>query len=754
MPQAAVRHEEVAQARVPLLAANANPQRPQSFGALHESDGPQSPFNEGADPFHTPNVRPSGNLAGAHPGVSAYAGGRLCIFEPSRKDNKNLFTFTQDAKDYQNWRNRMIDHFCRSTQKWRQVLEYVQTGNTAITKSWLLVNNIEGINAWDLSTMVESFLVDYFPRSMYNRRVQLSGGEMGNGFEMWRRLFIDFQGGSTAVEFGGARCLQEFPTLTALSKLSGHLEDWTDALTTYGSELEHCPMLDRNMMLSIIPKNLEDEILDEGDDPRFRTYTDIILWCKRKVITLRTKELSELSRKPIGASRVNALRQIDDEPNTRATDNTPPQLSWEGMKKEIVAALRDSVGQTNRPEPVPPPPQVHAVTREQRKGDKGKGRGKSPGGGTKFFFKGCWHCGKDTEPRRNRQNCPLFEAILKRANPGVTDRKQMKLPDGYKGAYEKAREAAGLTNKKKRLNMLDDEDVDDSDSDFENDSPLPGRLCALRTSTVEMPPPQPHPEPRQPRSYKDVLASPATDKSRFQALAQEGVESMPQHMVDDLNGWAVKVSRRAAKQQKPINEPRKTSESETFTIHSERALDELLSRYPHIAAIPGSHKKIRKILRSMPAELVCAEDEVLCLVDSGSTINAAWIEKHFPAYAKLIQKTPASMRGDSATTAGGQKLVNKGRCSVNGMVDNHEFPIAFKDMETELPILSVRKMVKRNNEVKFKKDGGFIRNRDTGRLLKFYEHEGVYFLKLKVLDPSSINMFSGGNEQVFGRQGS
>ena len=156
----------------------------------------------------------------------------------------------------------------------------------------------------------------------------------------------------------------------------------------------------------------------------------------------------------------------------------------------------------------------------------------------------------------------------------------------------------------------------------------------------------------------------------------------------------------------------------------------------------------------MPDELVCADDEVLCLVDSGSTINAAWIEKHFPSYAKLVQKTPASMRGDTATTAGGQKLVNKGRCSVHGMVDNHEFPIAFKDMETELPILSVRKMVKRNNEVKFKKDGGFIRNRDTGRLLKFHEHEGVYFLKLKVLDPSSINMFSDGNEQVFGRQGS
>ena len=98
-------------------------------------------------------------------------------------------------------------------------------------------------------------------------------------------------------------------------------------------------------------------------------------------------------------------------------------------------------------------------------------------------------------------------------------------------------------------------------------------------------------------------------------------------------------------------------------------------------------------------------------------------------------------------------MINKGRCTVHGTVDGHEFRIAFKDMETELPILSVRKMVKRNNEVKFKKGGGFIRNRDSGRVLRFHEHEGVYFLKLKVIDPSTIDLIHGGNEPGFGRQG-
>ena len=102
------------------------------------------------------------------------------------------------------------------------------------------------------------------------------------------------------------------------------------------------------------------------------------------------------------------------------------------------------------------------------------------------MFKGCWHCGKDDEPKHSRQNCPEFIRILKAANPGVSDRKKMKLPQGYKGAYERAREAAGLKGKEKRkMNMLDDEDFDsDSDSDVEQ---VPGRMCALRSTEILKP---------------------------------------------------------------------------------------------------------------------------------------------------------------------------------------------------------------------------------------------------------------------------
>ena len=103
---------------------------------------------------------------------------------------------------------------------------------------------------------------------------------------------------------------------------------------------------------------------------------------------------------------------------------------------------------------------------------------------------------------------------------------------------------------------------------------------------------------------------------------------------------------------------------------------------------------------------------------------------------KLIQSTKASARGDYATTACGKTLYNRGKCIVKGTVDGDEFCVPFKDMDVELPILSVRKIVKRRNSVRFNQRGGTIKCLDTGRILKFYEHEGVYFIKLKVTDPA------------------
>ena len=75
---------------------------------------------------------------------------------------------------------------------------------------------------------------------------------------------------------------------------------------------------------------------------------------------------------------------------------------------------------------------------------------------------------------------------------------------------------------------------------------------------------------------------------------------------------------------------------------------------------------------------------------------------------------------------------------IKGQVQDQAFPVAFKEMEVELLILSARKIVKKKKkkDVRFTQQGGTIRNKDTGQTVMFYEHNGIYFLKLKTSGPN------------------
>ena len=309
----------------------------------------------------------------------------------------------------------------------------------------------------------------------------------------------------------------------------------------------------------------------------------------------------------------------------------------------------------------------------------------------------------------------------------------MKLPAGYQGAYEKALIAAG--GKPRRLNMLEDEDIDDSDSESDFESPItPGKIRALTSSKPT------HDFSDEPTPIMSVMMlegqrrhqSIPLAKNTFEALADDD-NPLDSTDIDALNGWAHRVSVKTKK----LPKSRPLDVFDRITIRSEDELDAVMQQHPTLAAIPATDKKIRKMLRTKPIELECNADEVLCLVDSGSTINAAWVEKHVPQYSGHVKDTVKSLRGDHATTAGGAKLFNKGRVTIDSSADSMPFPINFKDMEVELPILSVRKMVKRGNDVRFVPDGGTITHRDTGRSITFHEHEGVYFLKLKVAGPDA-----------------
>ena len=54
-------------------------------------------------------------------------------------------------------------------------------------------------------------------------------------------------------------------------------------------------------------------------------------------------------------------------------------------------------------------------------------------------------------------------------------------------------------------------------------------------------------------------------------------------------------------------------------------------------------------------------------------------------------------------------------------------------MKVSTPILSVRKLVKYGNDFYLNKQGGYILNLATGKKMKVYNFQGVYYLRMKVL---------------------
>ena len=70
-------------------------------------------------------------------------------------------------------------------------------------------------------------------------------------------------------------------------------------------------------------------------------------------------------------------------------------------------------------------------------------------------------------------------------------------------------------------------------------------------------------------------------------------------------------------------------------------------------------------------------------------------------------------------------------------MDGHKVPITFSDLPVQCPILSVRRIVRRGNKVVFNLDGGYIKHKATGNKMYFVEREGIYFIKMKILDAES-----------------
>ena len=121
------------------------------------------------------------------------------------------------------------------------------------------------------------------------------------------------------------------------------------------------------------------------------------------------------------------------------------------------------------------------------------------------------------------------------------------------------------------------------------------------------------------------------------------------------------------------------------------------------------------------------------MVDSGAFASAINALVELPQYPLVpIASDERSPDGESAC---GGILKCLGRVKTQGTVEGIPLNVTWQSMDVKVPILSVRQLVRNKHHVRFHEVGGYIRNTLTGQKIPFFEHQGVYYLKMKFSSP-------------------
>ena len=141
-------------------------------------------------------------------------------------------------------------------------------------------------------------------------------------------------------------------------------------------------------------------------------------------------------------------------------------------------------------------------------------------------------------------------------------------------------------------------------------------------------------------------------------------------------------------------------------------------------------------------------DEKLVMVDSGSFCHAINAATELPDHD--VRPVPPSDKCTESESACGGIIKQHGKVRTRGLVEDQPLDIRWNAMDVKVPILSVRKLVRDNHNVKFHDRGGHILNLSTRSKNPFFEYQGVYYLKMKILPPDSSSAISE-SEPVFNR---
>ena len=95
----------------------------------------------------------------------------------------------------------------------------------------------------------------------------------GNGFELWRVLFRDYEGGSAIAKSNELTHLINFPSCSNKSQLQTSLNTWIDLVRRAGSGIDDASL--KVMLMNILPQDFKNDIVRT---PSLDTVDKILEW--------------------------------------------------------------------------------------------------------------------------------------------------------------------------------------------------------------------------------------------------------------------------------------------------------------------------------------------------------------------------------------------------------------------------------------------------------------------------------------------
>ena len=179
-------------------------------GGWPQGGGAGVPWPRGGGGPGAPGGGPGGGGGGGPggPGGGAPGGfqrlGDQNNWHIDRKVPKNLSPWDGRWETYKVFRDMCEDHLVSCNPRWHGLIKMIEAERVQLTTARISASNlIPGTPMNDISNELYAFMGTVVGPTVHKKRLRLAGGERGNGFEMWRKCFVDNQGGGELADLSG-----------------------------------------------------------------------------------------------------------------------------------------------------------------------------------------------------------------------------------------------------------------------------------------------------------------------------------------------------------------------------------------------------------------------------------------------------------------------------------------------------------------------------------------------------------------------